>query len=135
MLTFYCSICGSSITSATADDWLAECPRCAHVVPVPAHFSRTPEFAEALRVLPAGVLALEVKFRCDACEGKLQIDARFEGYQVDCPRCAKKTRVPVWSRVEPPPPLLSAAEIEFLTRGMDEADAPPVNRITSYASG
>ena len=135
MLTFYCAICGSKITTATADDWLAECPSCEHVVPVPAHFSNTPEFAEALRVLPPGVLALEVKFRCQSCERKLQIDARFEGCSIDCPSCAKKTRVPVWSRAEAPPPLLSPDEIEFLTRTLDDLVKPPVNRIPSYASG
>lgn len=137
MLTFYCAICGSSITTATADDWLAECPRCEHVVPVPAPLSSTPEFAEALRVLPPGVLALEVKFRCQSCEGKLQIDARFEGCSIDCPRCAKKTRVPVWSRAEPPPQLLSPDEIEFLTRTLDDLvkPSPPVNRMPTYASG
>ena len=135
MLTFYCAICGSSIHGATADDWLVECPRCAHVVPVPSHYSRTPEFAEALRVLPKGVLSLEVKFQCASCAGKLQIDARYEGCPVECPRCGKKTRVPNWSRAEAPQPLLSKDEIEFLTRVLDGPSAPPHSRTLTHAAG
>ena len=135
MLTFYCAICGFTIQGATADDWLVECPRCAHVVPVPAEYSRTPEFAEALRVLPRGVLSLEVKFRCAYCDGKLQIDARYEGCPIDCPCCGKKTRVPTWSRPEAPQPLLSQDEIDFLTRALEEPTGVAPSRTLHHAAG
>ena len=135
MFTFYCAICGCTIAGATGDDWLVECPRCSHVVPVPAQFSGTPEFAEAMRVLAPGVLALEVKFRCEFCAGKLQIDARMEGCPVDCPRCGKKTRIPLWSRIDHSQPVLTPAEIDFLTQALQPLDAPSTSRLPSYASG
>ena len=122
-VVFFCAICGSVISHASAEDSLAECPTCAHIVPVPAPVSIYPEFAEAMSVLPRGVLALEVKFRCPACACKLQIDARMEGRALDCPKCKQETRVPLWSRKPAPTGRLSLAEIDFLSGPVeDETD-------------
>lgn len=110
---FYCVICGAPIfRGAHSTRPLVECPKCAHVVPVPDRVS-LPE-GEPLRVFPAGVLALEIVFRCE-CDCRIQIDARAEGKSVTCPKCAREMLVPYWSRHAPAVTSLSAAEVDFLT--------------------
>lgn len=111
---FYCVICGAPIfRGAHSTRPLVECPKCAHVVPVPDAIG-LPE-GETLRVLPPGVLALEVVFQCSECDCEIQIDARGEGQTVDCPQCAQPVTVPYWSRRAPTAVALSAAEVDFLT--------------------
>jgi len=105
------------------------------VVPVPAPISVAPEFAEAMGVLPAGVLALEVKFRCGGCSCKLQIDARYEGRSVECPECRHEARVPIWSRRLAPPGRLIAAEIDFLTAPAEGVDRHAVIAASANATG
>ena len=96
--------------------------------------SATPEFAEALGVLPEGVLSLEVKFRCGACGCKLLADARFEGRRLACPECREEVQVPIWSRRSSQPGHLTAAEIDFLS-GSPELIQPGVAAACANASG
>jgi hypothetical protein len=69
-------------------------------------------------VLPPDILAMEIKFHCNVCRTRLQIDARAEGSLVPCPRCRAETRVPEWSRapaaIVPPVVQLDADEIGYL---------------------
>jgi DNA-directed RNA polymerase subunit M/transcription elongation factor TFIIS len=116
MVDFFCAICGTAMTAqSTSDRRLTECPRCAHVVPIPTAVNAAPELSDPLGVLPPGVLALEIKFRCRSCGCKMQTDARWEGHSVDCAKCKRRVEIPYWSRKAPGRGQLSAAEIEFLT--------------------
>lgn len=134
-VTFFCAICGSVISTGSSGDSLVQCPDCAHVVPVPAPMSVSPEVAEAMNVLPEGVLALEVKFRCTSCSRKLQIDARMEGRWVECPNCNREARVPVWSRRPPPTGALTPAELDLLTAPIDLPLPQPVAPGGVHAAG
>jgi DNA-directed RNA polymerase subunit RPC12/RpoP len=121
---FFCAICGMAMTAqSTSDRRLAECPRCAHVVPIPAAVGVAPELSDPMGVLPAGVLALEVKFKCHSCGCKMQIDARWEGRSVECPKCKRGVEVPYWSRKAPGKGQLSAAEIDFLTGNLEAVNS------------
>lgn len=111
---FFCVICGASIfRGENSTRPLVECPKCAHVVPVPGTVSLAD--GETMRVFPPGVLSLEVVFQCSQCDCQIQIDARGEGSNVNCPQCAREVTVPYWSRRAPAPIALSAAEVDFLT--------------------
>jgi Zn-finger nucleic acid-binding protein len=113
---FFCAICGSALTSdARLERPWAECPKCEHVIPVPIAASSS----GPLEVFPRGVLALDVSFLCPACDCKLQIDARWEGRSVNCPKCDEATTVPWWSRRAATPVRLSADEVDFLTGSVE----------------
>ena len=117
---FFCAICGTAMTAQSASDRsLAECPRCSHVVPVPAAVNVLAELSDPLGILPPGVLSLELKFKCRSCGCKMQIDARWEGHSVDCAKCKRRVEIPYWSRKAPGKGQLSAAEIDFLTGGLE----------------
>lgn len=110
---FYCVICGAPIfRGAGSTRPLVQCPKCAHVVPVPEATSLAD--SSTMRVFPRGVLSLEVIFQCEKCECHLQIDARAEGTTVNCARCQHEVTVPRWS-CRAPSVELSAEEIDFLT--------------------
>jgi len=72
---------------------------------------------------------MEIKFHCNICRARLQIDARAEGTLITCPKCRAETRVPEWSRaptvhsssVVPAVAQLRAAEIEYLCATDDGA--------------
>lgn len=121
---FYCAVCGAGLSvGAESAGRVVECPSCRHTVPVPARLSGAPAAAGCLPLLPAGVLALEIKFLCPACQAKLRTDARLEGETVACPRCERPLQIPRWSGAESGSPAgtsqdpvrLSPAEIEFLS--------------------
>lgn len=118
---FHCVICGAPIFRGESSTRpLVECPKCTHVVPVPEPVSLAN--GEPLRVFPPGVLALEVVFRCEGCDCRIQIDARAEGKMVPCPKCARETMVPYWSRRAPSLVALSAAEVDFLNEPVAVAE-------------
>ena len=114
---FFCAICGAGLSvGAESAGRVIECPACRHSVPVP-HPTRG-----CLPLLPAQVLALDVKFLCAGCGAKLRIDARLEGETLPCPKCARPNAVPRWSTATGAPSRqdatgtqLSAAEIEYLS--------------------
>ena len=103
-----------------------ECANCLRVVPIPCPLTFPREKADCLPVLPPEILAVEIKILCDKCFAKIRVDARLEGYRVNCPDCATELRVPMWSRPaassRPEITPLSAAEIEFLTSTVESAD-------------
>lgn len=143
-IRFYCVICGTAMkTSSDSPDDVVQCPSCSRRVPVPRLTSLSGRFAGCVPVFPPEVLDLEVKFLCTSCRNRLRADARWEGRNVVCPVCSKKTAVPRWSRVpmwsrapeaavaasRPDRPgnetavvSLSPEEIEFLS------EAPPPNK-------
>ncbi|RYD40802.1 MAG: hypothetical protein EOP83_34775 [Verrucomicrobiaceae bacterium] len=73
---------------------------------------------------PPGVLSLEVRFLCSSCRCKIQIDARWEGRVIACPKCEKPNEVPRWSRRAPASVSLSAAEVDYLSAPRTE-ESPP----------
>lgn len=118
---FFCAICGTALRlPANTRCPVTECTACHHSVPVPSPIE-LPDGIGVIEDLPAvfpsGVLALEVKFLCASCSARLQIDARWEGYEIVCPQCREAITVPRWSRRAAPPPAvrLSAPEVEFLS--------------------
>ncbi len=129
---FHCAICGTGLSvEMTALGRFAECPKCRHVVPVPARLPGPPGSVDSLPVLPPGILALELKFLCPQCSAKLRIDARLEGQPVACPKCSHQILIPNWS-TSPPSRIqlpkshtaeLSEAEIEFLSSPQEMKNA------------
>jgi hypothetical protein len=118
-LRFHCAICGLQLTAALERAGATiECPACERIVPVPSLWTRPYADAGCLPVLPPDILALEIKFHCNVCRARLQMDARAEGSLITCPRCRAETRVPEWSRVPvavvPPVVQLGADEIGYL---------------------
>jgi DNA-directed RNA polymerase subunit RPC12/RpoP len=96
------------------------------MVPVPSHAALPGEITCAVPALPPEILAVEVKFACEACNSKLGIDIRMAGLLVTCPVCSARIRAPRLGgmRGSLPGPavsgtaatsLLSVAETEFLT--------------------
>lgn len=125
-LAFFCVVCGKRLnTSADPACGLAECPHCLCVVPVPSFGTSLDYLGCSLPAFPAEVLAVEVKFLCEKCEAKLEIDVRMQDRDVTCPKCNAGIRVPRL-RAEALPvsaslaraaaaSLLSLAETEFLS--------------------
>ncbi|MDP9292040.1 MAG: hypothetical protein M3O82_06740 [Verrucomicrobiota bacterium] len=101
-----------------SDTWprqLIECEHCQHVVPAPSPLDFPSDSGNVGRVLPRGVLSLDLKFLCSSCKFTLEIDARCEGLEVECPQCRQSTLVPRWSREAHAAVSLTTAEIDFLT--------------------
>lgn len=122
-IPFYCAICGSVLmASDTGPRQLIECEHCQHVVPAPALLDFSSDSGSVTRVLPRGVLSLDLKFLCSSCKSTLEIDARCEGLEVECPECRQSTVVPRWSRETHAAVSLTTAEIDFLTEpaGLDD---------------
>lgn len=94
---------------------MMDCPACKHVVPIPAPLDVQGGGGEAVDAFPPGILSLELRFLCSACRCKIQIDARWEGRVVACPKCQAPNSVPQWSRRSAVAITLSAAEVDFLT--------------------
>ncbi len=117
VLQFYCIICGSALTSEAATDRrLMDCPTCKHTVPIPAPLDVIEESGATMDGFPPGVLSLEVRFLCSGCRCKIQIDARWEGRVVNCPKCQRPASVPRWSRRPGISTVtLSPAEVDYLT--------------------
>ncbi|MEO7317491.1 MAG: hypothetical protein ABIZ56_00735 [Chthoniobacteraceae bacterium] len=94
-------------------------------MPIPCPLTFPHEKADCLPVLPPDILAVEIKILCVKCFAKIRVDARLEGYRVNCPVCAAELRVPMWSRPaassRPETTSLSAEEIEFLTATVELA--------------
>ena len=117
-LHFFCVICGSALTARLeAAGGLIECAVCRRVVPVPGSPVGPGEVAGCLGLYQPAILEVSIKFLCPECNAKLSADARREGRQVECPHCATKFPMPMWStpKVVVPEAKLSAAEIEFLS--------------------
>ena len=123
---FYCVICGNSLKVASSlAGGVMECANCLRVVPIPCPVTFPHEKADCLPVLPPDILAVEIKILCHKCFAKIRVDARLEGYRVNCPDCSAELRVPMWSRppaaARPETTPLSAEEIEFLTATVELA--------------
>ena len=123
---FHCVICGNSLKVASSlAGGVRECPNCLRVVPIPCPLTFQHEKADCLPVLPPDILAVEIKILCDKCFAKIRVDARLEGYRVNCPVCSAELRVPMWSRPaassRPEITPLSAEEIDFLTSSVELA--------------
>lgn len=124
---FHCAICGNSlhIPSSIADG-VMECPKCLRVVPIPAPLNFPHETVNSLAVLPPDILAVDLKILCKKCQTKIRLDARLEGYEIQCPNCAAEFRVPVWSRpaaaARTQVSALSAEEIDFLSGSVELID-------------
>ncbi len=121
---FHCAICGNPLQIATSlADGVMECPKCLRVVPIPSPINFPHEKVSGLPVLPRGILAVDIKILCEKCETKIRLDARLEGYEIQCPKCAAGLRVPMWSRpaeaARPQASALSAEEIEFLSASVE----------------
>jgi DNA-directed RNA polymerase subunit RPC12/RpoP len=121
-IEFHCVLCGEKMRAEPAfAGAVADCPACSRRVPVPG-FPSGGSHGDCLPVYAAGILSLDVNFRCPACRANLVIDARWEGRSVDCPACKTPLTVPLWSRIplsrsetKPSPATLSEAEIHFLS--------------------
>jgi DNA-directed RNA polymerase subunit RPC12/RpoP len=72
-------------------------------------------------VFPSRVLELSVTFECTVCSSRLRTDARWEGREIGCPDCGKKTVVPQWSTV---PNWPRSAPVDG--KGRAQAPRPPV---------
>ncbi len=122
---FHCAICGNPLQIATSlADGVMECPKCLRVVPIPSPLNFPHEKGSSLPVLPHGILAVDIKVLCEKCGTKIRLDARLEGYEIQCPKCATGFCVPMWSRpAEAARPqqssALSAEEIEFLSASVE----------------
>jgi DNA-directed RNA polymerase subunit RPC12/RpoP len=132
VLRFHCAICGLRLEVAPERaGGTIECPACERIVPVPSVWTRPHADAGCLPVLPPDILAMEIKFHCNICRARLQIDARAEGSLITCPRCRAETRVPEWSlttaAVVPPVVKLCADEIGYLSA----TDDPPIRAMPS----
>lgn len=46
--------------------------------------------------------ALDIRFRCPACNGKLVVEARYVGERVACPRCSETISIPGTDRMAAP---------------------------------
>jgi DNA-directed RNA polymerase subunit M/transcription elongation factor TFIIS len=125
-VSFFCAVCGEalSVDAAFAGE-VVECDRCARWVPVPGFPGQSP-LSGCASVYPPKILAMEVIFLCPSCNVRMIVDARWEGREVDCPKCEAVARVPWWSRYEATTPArreslagrapaLSAEEIGFLS--------------------
>ncbi len=127
-LRFHCVICGRALKIASSfAGGVIECPSCLRIVPIPSPLHFPHEKIDCPPVLPREILAVEIKILCGKCDTKIRLDARMEGYRVNCPVCAAELRVPMWSRpadaLGAKATTLSAAEIEFLS-----ASAEPIAR-------
>lgn len=104
---------------------VSECPACSRLMPVPPKPADHPD--EWPTLYPPNVIAVEIIFRCPACEARLSIDVSNAGTQVQCPPCKQTitvpqvTRPPTSRRTEtarvnlPLVARLSPQEIEFLS--------------------
>lgn len=131
---FYCAVCGESLSALHGSaGGFGECPQCLRVIPIPGFPARPGEPADCAGVFPPHILGIEIKFLCDACGNKIQVDARRQGLTLDCPVCHRPTKVPAWGSAPPPGtrrevltrpagPLvrLSAEECEFLSAPMPD---------------
>jgi hypothetical protein len=117
---FYCVYCGEGMRAAMELAGAAvECGKCRREAPAPGCALGV---GETLSALPTEVLGLDVTFRCQGCERKLVIDARWEGVAVECPVCKSSVTVPRWSGrpvrtgfSRGAAPILTAEEIDFLS--------------------
>jgi DNA-directed RNA polymerase subunit RPC12/RpoP len=126
-IRFYCVICGAAMkTSAEATEDVVQCPNCARRVPVPRLTSLSGRFAGCVPVFPPEVLDLEVKFLCTSCRNRLRADARWEGRNVVCPVCGKRTAVPRWSRV----PMWSRAPEAAVAASRSDRSANEIPAVT-----
>jgi hypothetical protein len=129
IVSFYCVICGKGLSAPAAyAGSVYECSGCSHSVPVPGFpgrggFTSLPSYA-------AGILTMDLTFSCEGCEARLVVDARWEGHEVDCPRCKTAVVVPRWSGAEASPATaapaasgvrLTAEEIGFLSGEFNQA--------------
>lgn len=127
-VSFYCVICGKGLSAPAAyAGSVYECAGCSHSVPVPGFPGRSG--VTSLPAYPPGILAMDLTFPCDGCDARLVVDARWEGHEVDCPRCKTAVVVPQWSGHETAPSAapaaggvrLTAEEIGFLSDDFNQA--------------
>jgi hypothetical protein len=100
-----------------------DCPTCKHAVPIPAPHAVLAGTDGTMDSFPPGILSLEVRFLCSSCRCKVQIDARWEGRVIACPKCHKPNTVPRWSRRPSVGVTLSEEEVDFLTGPNDESQS------------
>jgi DNA-directed RNA polymerase subunit RPC12/RpoP len=111
---------------------LFTCSHCGYRTPVPERTLAAPK-RPSPPALDPGILGLEIRFLCRACESRLSIDARASDAYVDCPRCGSEIRVPSLpglpalppgeeperpapvARADDGPSVLDPEEIRFLT--------------------
>jgi hypothetical protein len=129
-VSFYCVICGHGLSAPAAyAGSVYQCSGCSSSVPVPGFPGRSG--LTCLPAFPTGILALDVTFPCPGCAARLVVDARWEGHEVDCPRCQVAVVVPQCSgRETAPAPApagsgvrLTAEEIGFLSGEFNPARA------------
>jgi DNA-directed RNA polymerase subunit RPC12/RpoP len=124
-IQFYCVICGTPLSAELSTDArLMDCPSCKHVVPIPGAADLLKGFSGDMAVLPKGILSVEIKFLCNGCGRKLQVDARWQDHAVSCPNCQTTVSVPVWSR-QARPTTLTAEEMDFLSAPIPEVKPLP----------
>lgn len=110
---FNCPECGSLLKLpdgfASVGDTI-ECPNCTKPVKVPANTASSPhEMPTVIRSKAQSTgdkkpLAGNMFFECPECHGMLKLppDIARPGNMVDCPRCAKKIKVPAESQKDAP---------------------------------
>src|SRR5215212_2137360 len=95
-VSFYCAVCGEALKApASHAGSVTACSRCSRSVPVPG-FPAQSGFGFP-PVYPPEILSMDVTFACRGCKTHLVVDARWEGHEVDCPRCDCGITVPLWS--------------------------------------
>lgn len=59
---------------------------------------------------------VDIRFLCPACNAKLAVDDAVAGYEVDCPECRRRIRIPKVVQPGESGQVLSQDEIDFLTQ-------------------
>ena len=125
-LSFSCASCGHIMSIGREFSGArVECSDCRQLTAVPGPRTNTVRTLHPDAVLPAEILGIEIKFRCEHCSSKLMIDFRWQGRPIDCPCCERKVQVPrcsdsviddgVVSPPSIPAPRLSPEELAFLS--------------------
>ncbi len=89
---FYCVFCGKGIDADSARDRRTfRCPGCSRTTPVPAAGDLKSSWEEGYVF---DLFAMDVKFPCPECGGRLAMDAKASGRAGTCPLCRKPIRCP-----------------------------------------
>jgi hypothetical protein len=67
---------------------------------------------------------MPIRFRCDACRGKLSISRRKIGYLVECPRCAQPITVPGHDSIQEVTEFLTAVGAKLHERPVEVRAEP-----------
>ena len=124
---FYCVFCGKGIDAdPTRNLRTLRCAGCSRATPVPSAAGLKSSWEEGYVF---DLFAMDVKFPCPECGGRLAMDASASGRAGTCPICrkpitcprvsfeARPLNAPAMPKAKPAQPfaVLSSAEIDFLS--------------------